>query len=130
TTDPGDIQPPVITAGPFISIDSASLVTISWETDEPASSLVQYGVNSVDEITIGRADERTLFHQVRVSGLTPQQSYVWRVRSVDNAGNAAVSAIQTISTPNSPFISGFNVTDITLTSAVVQWNTSTASTTI
>lgn len=129
-TDPGDITAPVITLGPLISIDSASLVTISWETDEPASSLVEYGVNGVTENTVGRPDERTLFHQVKIAGLTPSQSYVWRVRSSDADGNTVTSDTQELATPNSPFISGFTITDITLTSAVVQWNTSTASSTI
>jgi hypothetical protein len=129
TTDPGDITAPVITVGPLISIDSASLVTISWTTDEVASSIVEYGEDGVTENAVGRAEDLTLFHQVRVSGLTPSQAYFWRAKSRDSAGNSVVSATQRLATPNSPFISGFSITDVTLTSAVVQWNTSTASTT-
>lgn len=129
TTDAGDITPPVITLGPLISIDSASLVTISWTTDEVSSSVVEYGVTDVAENAVGRAEDLTLFHQVRVSGLTPSQAYRWRVRSRDAAGNVVTSATQILATPNSPFISGFSITDVTLTSAVVQWSTSTASTT-
>lgn len=129
-SDPGDITAPVITSGPFISIDSASLVTVTWETDELASTTVEYGAGQVDENQVGPGDDLTLFHQVRISGLTPSQSYTWRVRSKDASGNVTYSAEQQLSTPNSPFISGFQITDVTLTSAVVQWNTSTASTTI
>ncbi|CAN5117294.1 hypothetical protein BH11PAT4_BH11PAT4_0020 [soil metagenome] len=129
TTDPGDITAPVITVGPLISIDSASLVTISWTTDEVASSIIEYGEDNVTENSVGRAEDLTLFHQVKVSGLTPSQAYFWRAKSRDAAGNSVVSATQRLATPNSPFISGFTITDVTLTSAVVQWNTSTASTT-
>lgn len=129
TTDPGDITAPTIIVGPLISIDSASLVTISWTTDEVASSIVEYGVTDVTENAVGRAEDLTLFHQVKVSGLTPSQAYLWRVKSRDSAGNAVVSTTQRLATPNSPFISGFTITDVTLTSAVVQWNTSTSSTT-
>jgi hypothetical protein len=129
TTDAGDITPPVITVGPLISIDSASLVTITWTTNEVASSVVEYGVNDVTENAVGRAEDLTLFHQVKVSGLTPSQAYRWRVRSRDASGNVVTSPTQQLATPNSPFISGFSITDVTLTSAVVQWNTSTASTT-
>jgi hypothetical protein len=129
TTDPGDITAPTITAGPFLSVDSASLVTITWETNEVSSTIVEYGVNDVTENSVGRTDDLTLFHQVKVSGLQPSQRYVWRVKSRDASGNDVVSATQTIATPNSPFISGFSITDVTLSSAVVQWNTSTSSTT-
>lgn len=129
TTDPGDIVAPVITIGPLISIDSASLVTVTWTTDEVASSVVEYGVNDVSENSIGRAEDLTLFHQVRIAGLTPSQAYIWRVKTKDASGNTTYSPIQQLATPNSPFISGFTITDVTLTSAVVQWNTSTASTT-
>ncbi len=129
-TDPGDIVPPVITTGPFISIDSASLVTITWETNEVASSVVEYGTKDVTENAIGRADDLTLFHQVRIAGLQPSQAYIWRVKTRDASGNTTLSAEQQLSTPNSPFISGFSVTDVTLSSAVVQWSTSTSSTTV
>ena len=128
-TDPGDIVPPVITTGPTISLDSASLVTVTWETNEISSTVVEYGVKDVTENAIGQADDLTLFHQVHISGLTPSQAYQWRVKTKDASGNVTYSTTQSLATPNSPFISGFSITDITLTSAVVQWSTSTASTT-
>jgi hypothetical protein len=130
TTDAGDITPPIITTGPFISLDSASLVTVTWETNEIASTIVEYGVKDVTENAIGQADDLTLFHQVHISGLTPAQGYIWRVKTKDVSGNVTFSATQKLATPTSPFISGFFITDTTLTSAVVQWNTSTASTTV
>jgi len=129
-TDPGDITPPVITSGPSISIDSASLVTVTWETNELASTVVEYGTKDVTENAIGPADDLTLFHQVHIPGLTPAQSYQMRVKSKDASGNITYSPIQILATPTSPFISGFSITDITLTSAVIQWSTSTASTTL
>lgn len=129
-TDLGDITPPIITMGPSLSVDSSSLVTISWETNELASSSVEYGIKEVSENTLGRADELTLFHQVKVPGLQAAQAYLWRVKSRDASGNMVYSATARISTPISPYISGFSITDVTLTSAVVQWNTSTSSTQI
>lgn len=130
STDAGDITGPVITSGPFISLDSASLVTVTWETNEVSSTVVEYGADVVTENAIGRADDLTLFHQVRISGLTPAKAYLWRVKTTDASNNTTLSDIQTLATPNSPFISGFSITDVTLTSAVVQWVTSTASTTV
>jgi len=129
-SDPGDITPPVITSGPSISIDSASLITVTWTTNELASSVVQYGTADVTENSIGPADDLTEFHQVHIPGLTPAQSYIMRVKTVDASGNITYSPTQTLATPTSPFISGFAITDITLTSAVIQWTTSTASTTL
>lgn len=130
STDPGDIVSPVITTGPSLSIDSASLVTVSWQTNELASSTVEYGIKSATENSIGPSDDLTLFHQVKISGLTPSQAYIWHVKTKDASGNITYSPTQNLATPNSPFISGFAVTDVTLSSAVVQWTTSTASSTV
>jgi hypothetical protein len=45
TSDPGDITPPVITAGPTAAQNSGSQVTITWTTNEVSSSIVDYGIS-------------------------------------------------------------------------------------
>jgi len=130
TTDPGDITPPVITTGPSIAKNSASLITVTWETNELSSSVVEYGINDVTENGVGRADDLTLFHQVQVSGLQSSQKYLIRVKSRDAAGNNGVSETQTLETLESPSITEVRITDITLNSALLQWRTTTPSTSV
>lgn len=130
STDPGDITAPIITTGPSLAKNSASLVTVTWETDELASSVVEYGVQDVTENSIGRADDLTLFHQVQINGLQSSQSYLLRVKSRDSSGNTTVSATQTLETLESPSITEVKISDITLNSALVQWKTTTPSTTV
>lgn len=130
TTDPGDVTPPIITSGPSIAKNSASLVTVTWQTDEVASSVVEFGVHDVTENSVGRADDLTLFHQIQITGLQSSQTYLLRVKSKDASGNTVTSPTQTLETLESPSITEVKISDITLNSAIVQWQTTTPSTTV
>jgi hypothetical protein len=130
TTDPGDITAPIITSGPTIAKNSASLVTVTWQTNEVASSVVEYGIQNVTENSVGRADDLTLFHQIQIVGLQSSQKYLVRVKSKDASGNTTVSDTQVLQTLESPNITAVKISDITLNSALVQWETTSPSTTI
>ena len=127
-SDPGDITPPSITVGPIITQNSASSVTVSWETDEVANSIVQYGVKDVTENTAGHPDELTTFHQVAITVQTAQD-YQLRVETKDASGNTTLSKILNLTTLSSPSITDAHINDVTLNSALVEWKTSVASTT-
>jgi hypothetical protein len=128
-SDPGDITPPVITSGPTASQNSGSQVTISWTTDEVSNSVVDYGISDVTQFSAGHTDERTLFHQVTLIGLGGNQTYQYRVKSKDGSDNQVTSATDTFTTVASPTITEVKITDVTLSSAVVQWKTTVATTT-
>jgi regulation of enolase protein 1 (concanavalin A-like superfamily) len=70
---------------------AASQATISWSTDEPATTWVSYGLTAGYEEGEAGNDVLTTLHAVTLSGLTPDTEYYYRVRSVDAAGNAATS---------------------------------------
>lgn len=97
TIGSSDVTPPVISAA---AVDSAlaTQATISWSTDEGASSQVEYGTLA----TFGRFTlidvSRTLAHALLLRGLEPATSYHYRVRSRDFAGNEALSTAATFST--------------------------------
>ena len=129
-TDPGDITSPVVTNGPSIAQPSATSIIVTWQTDKIANTIVEYGLQNVTENSAGKPDELTTFHQVQVNGLLANQSYVLRIRSKDASGNQYNGALQTVKTPNSPSITNVQITDITLNSALVQWQTSTAATSV
>jgi len=62
---------------------------ITWTTDEPSTSRVDYGsVSGTLDLNSGNATLVTS-HSVTLSGLLPQTTYYYRVTSVDDASNTA-----------------------------------------
>ncbi|MCC2631347.1 MAG: hypothetical protein K0S20_46 [Patescibacteria group bacterium] len=122
-TDLGDVTPPRIVSGPFISNNSPTSMILTWETDELAGTTVEYGTSSVDEKINGRPDELTLFHQFEISGLRPEQAYLVRVKSRDAAGNLQTGETLRSTTLRQTTITDVKVSGITLESALVEWNT-------
>ena len=127
-TDPGDITAPKLVSGPVITNASATAVIVTWETDEVANSIVEYGTAVVTENALGKADEFTTFHQVTLTSLASNQKYFLRVRSKDPSGNVNSGDTQTLTTLGVPTITDVRVSDITLDSALVQWKTTSTTT--
>jgi hypothetical protein len=78
--------------------DNEGHATISWKTDEPSTSLVQYGRTSA----LGYEQEDTAevsTHKVELTGLAPGATYSFKVSSTDSAGNTATSSVSTFNTP-------------------------------
>lgn len=87
------------TAGPVISgigtTPLARSVTITWTTDEAASSQVKYdttshaGANDTYAVTRAELDTvtRVTNHSYNVTGLAPTTTYYYRVRGADSSGN-------------------------------------------
>lgn len=69
---------------------TATTATITWTTDEPASSLVEYGPTSAYGDSASDAASSTS-HAVALTGLVPDTVYHYRVTSADPAGNATTS---------------------------------------
>jgi hypothetical protein len=95
-----DTTAPAISQVAVGSIGSTG-ATITWATDEPSDSQVQYGTttnygsNSPLDATLVHNHTRTL------SNLTPGTTYQYRVRSRDAAGNLATSGNLTFTTTSS-----------------------------
>ncbi|MFA6531270.1 MAG: hypothetical protein WCT32_00155 [Patescibacteria group bacterium] len=106
-TAPTDTTPPVIsttksevtTTG---SGESAKIMAIiTWETDEPSTSQVEYGQGISDEYQ-SKTEEVTTFnmtHTVIIPDIRPNASYQFRIISKDASGNMTKSQDQTIITP-------------------------------
>jgi len=129
TTDPGDVNPPKIVAGPVVTINTSSSVTITWETDELANTLVDYGLTNVTESSTGHLEDLTLLHTVQLSNLLPSHTYSMRIQSQDASANTYTGPIQIIQMPNVATITDVKVSDITLNSALVEWKTTIPTTT-
>lgn len=124
------------TTAPSISAVAASGITtgaatITWTTNEGATSQVEYGTtSSYGSVTTLDAALLTS-HSVVLSGLTDSTTYHYRVISKDAANNASQSADMTFTTSapadtTAPVISGVNVSPLATTTATVNWTTNEA----
>jgi len=86
---PPDTTPPVIKNISTSSKTETSAV-ITWTTNEPGSSQVEYGKTTEYGLT-ATSDELTTAHSITLSGLEPNTAYHYRVKSKDKAGNEASS---------------------------------------
>ena len=127
--------PPADTTAPTISGVSASSITqnsatISWTTNEPADSQVEYG------LTTSYGNQTTLntslvtAHSQSLTGLSPSTLYHYRVKSKDASGNLATSGDFTFTTiasdttaPSIP--SSLSATAISSSQINLSWNVST-----
>lgn len=128
-TDPGDITPPIITLGPDIAINSATSLSVSWQTNKLTNTIVQFGIKDITENDLGQSSELTLFHQVQLNNLRASQTYMVRVLAKDASGNALIGDTKIVKMPSSPAITNVQISNITLNSALVQWTTTSTSTT-
>jgi hypothetical protein len=86
---PTDTTPPVITN--IVSTPLSSSVSVIWNTDELASSFVDYGLTSSYGTTTSEIDlsPRVMNHNVTLSNLVACTTYHYRVLSIDEYTNQA-----------------------------------------
>jgi len=92
-----DITPPVISNVTASDVTKDSVV-ISWTTDEPATSQVEYGETTEYGLVSEESITLTTEHSVTITGLDSGTGYHFRVKSTDAAGNEAVSDDYTFTT--------------------------------
>jgi hypothetical protein len=99
---PPDTTPPAITN--IATSSSSTSATITWTTDEAASTKVVYSVNAAYASSTGETDlsPRVLSHSASASGLHACTSYNYEVVSADAAGNYATSSSGSFITAGCP----------------------------
>jgi hypothetical protein len=95
-----DINPPEITNVQIINV-AEDTVTITWDTDEDADSLVNYGLQEDYGIVHIPVIERTA-HSITLDALEPGRTYFFRVVSSDTDGNQGISANYKVLTDGTP----------------------------
>lgn len=125
-SDPTDTTPPVITNATTTNI-TANTATITWDTDDPSDSVVGYSLNTSYSREIGSPVASTS-HSITLSGLSPETTYNFQLKSRDENGNLATSSghvlVTTSGTDNSPpTISSIAHDNITQSTARIRWNT-------
>ena len=93
TTPTQDTTPPTITAVNAAPAPNGTSATITWTTNEPSSSRVDYGT-SAGSLTLTSNDAALVTsHSVTLVNLTPGTAYFFRARSTDAANNEATSPV-------------------------------------
>lgn len=72
--------------------------TISWVTDKPATSQVEYGTTSAYGSTTPLDEKLTTSHSVTLAGLKPNTTYHFKAKSKDASGTEAAFQDQTFTT--------------------------------
>ncbi|MBI2669678.1 MAG: fibronectin type III domain-containing protein [Candidatus Yanofskybacteria bacterium] len=116
-------QPPVISSVLASNISNNSAV-ITWSTDKPSTSKINYGLSS--SYTISTVVDNTLVtnHSVALGGLTSSTLYHYQVESTDSGNLTSVSSDGTFTTASpAPIISNIQATGITSSGATITWLT-------
>jgi hypothetical protein len=85
-----DTAPPAISALVATTPDTQS-AQITWTTDEASDSRIAYGTSPGALTLSATGAGGATSHHIVLSGLTPGQTYYYRVNSTDAAGNTAIS---------------------------------------
>jgi peroxiredoxin len=89
---------PLEISGVKISYTANSGIIISWQTNKPATSQVQYGENDADSLSTPQDTDMTTVHRVSITGLKPDTAYQFKVKSEDAGKNILTSEAQTFTT--------------------------------
>ncbi|MCP4607802.1 MAG: T9SS type A sorting domain-containing protein, partial [Planctomycetes bacterium] len=134
TAEVVDIIPPDFRRFPYVFARDTNKVTINWETNEPATSILEIAVDSLFDSVSSRtvitdfALEKD--HSVTAYGLFPDTRYLYRAGSVDGKNNgptySGIHEFNTLEKPDllPPVILGFpNATVYDTTSVKITWET-------
>ena len=103
---------------------TSSSAVITWTTNQPASSLVNYGVTATYGSSSPLNTVPATAHSVTLNGLTANTLYNFDVVSVNSANTTATSANFRFATLTcSPLLANINVIYITSSSATINWTT-------
>jgi hypothetical protein len=121
-----DITPPVITLTGTST--ASSITTITWTTDEAATSTVRYGLTSSYD-SASSSNSLVTSHSINLHSLSPNTTYHYQVGSADAAGNRATTTDHTFYVSDiTPPIITLTGTSTTLTTATITWTTNENST--
>jgi peptidoglycan hydrolase-like protein with peptidoglycan-binding domain len=122
-----DTAAPIISSVATASVTSSSAL-ISWTTDEPSDTQIEYGLTTSYGSQTTLSSSLVTSHAQTISGLSPNTTYHYRVRSKDSSNNQAVGTDQTFTTsteaPAAPVTpaSGDIVSNLSAAKRIISWN--------
>lgn len=99
--EPADTRAPTLLAVQAANVAPTQAV-VSWSSDEAADSQVEFGPSTSYGTTTPLEAAPVTFHKQLLTGLSPNTTYHFRVRSRDGSGNLASSQDYTFTTPAPP----------------------------
>lgn len=128
-----DTAPPVLSSVTVTALGMNG-ATITWTTNEPADTQVEFGLTTVYGSSTAIDPSKTIAHSRQLTGLQGDTTYHFRAVSRDNAGNRAASPDQIFTTSSAPdaappVVSAVTAEGVTGESATVRWETSEPATT-
>ena len=127
---PTDGTPAVITAVLATNVGVSS-ATITWTTDDPSTSQVEYGPTGTYGTLTTIDNHLVQSHSVTLSGLASNQLYHYRVRSKNCASMETVStdhSFTTITDTTAPIMTNVAFSNVTSSTATITWTTDDLST--
>jgi len=96
---PGGDRPPLISNVKVVEVDRGIFLSarISWDTDQPATSLVRYGIKALNQNS-GLDSTYATHHEVVITGIKSNKNYRFKVESESMGGGKAVSEEKQFST--------------------------------
>ena len=106
-TTSADLRPPAIlnanveTTIVGVGEEAKAQIIISWDTDEGATSQIEYGEGTSGEYTLSTQEDTSLTtnHSMTIPGLTPSKIYHFRIKSKDKNANIGYSEDIVVITP-------------------------------
>ncbi len=128
TTTGSPASPAPVISSVLVSAITTTSATITWKTDQPSSSLVNYGTTTSYGSSSPLDSSLVTSHTVSLSGLTPGTTYNFNVISTNSTGTSAgmstnytFQTTPVVSTP--PAITNVTAGTITGASATITWTT-------
>lgn len=92
-TSPADVNGPVISNVRLAAVTQKK-VTVAWDTDEPATTYIQYGLDSSLTMATTIGPQLVIDHSCIVKQLDANTTYFYRVVSADPFANESSSGIR------------------------------------
>ncbi len=125
------VTPPNVVQGMISNVGVSGItstsVTITWTTNTPADSEVDYGLTTSYSRYPWVVPGLVTAHTVTVAPLAPNTLYHFRVRSIDASGNEGISGDSTFTTgadQSPPFFSAISPSFVMSNEATITWTTS------
>jgi len=95
-----DTTPPTLISWSLDTIPTSAWATIAWQTNEPTSSEVVYGLTTVTDSTTGEQNiaPRVTSHSLTLADLRSCTTYHYQIISRDASGNELIDGIHTFTT--------------------------------
>ena len=122
------ITPPLTVSGPDVVI-KASEATVSWVSSRISTSSIRFGTSEGDLSRSQIDPVAKTSHSITVVGLNPGTKYYYQVQSLDEyrdySSESAYSSTYSFTTLFAPSIANVSVSNLTLTTADISFETST-----